>query len=120
MSSPDRQELLRNAVVFLQDPKVVHPSSASQQPAYSPQTQASPLAQRIHFLEAKGLTPLEIDLAMKQSSNGGPPPSHQPAFAANYSPTIYPPRAHRWDWRDYFASRFHHPLHKKLISTYTR
>ncbi|EKM83825.1 hypothetical protein AGABI1DRAFT_117296 [Agaricus bisporus var. burnettii JB137-S8] len=88
MSSPDRQELLRNAVVFLQDPK----------------TQASPFAQRIQFLEAKGLTPQEIDIAIKQSSSSTQFPNHQPAFVANYSQTSYPPGAQRWDWRDYFVT----------------
>ncbi|KAG5648051.1 hypothetical protein DXG03_007086 [Asterophora parasitica] len=51
MSSPNRQELIQNAVAFLADPK----------------SQGSPLAQRIQFLEAKGLTPPEIDIALKQA-----------------------------------------------------
>lgn len=125
MSSPDRQELLRNAVVFLQDPKVVPPSFIYWHPVHISQTQASPFAQRIQFLEAKGLTPQEIDIAIKQSSSSTQSPNHQPAFVANYSQTLYPPGAQRWDWRDYFASLFHpawrtriHPAYARLLLLY--
>ncbi|KAF7306990.1 hypothetical protein MIND_00491800 [Mycena indigotica] len=73
----DRNELIRNAVVFLNDPN----------------TQTSPYAQRVQFLEAKGLTPSEIDLAIRQAAQTG-------SYAA------YPisPPAYKWDWRDYFIT----------------
>ncbi|KAF8898667.1 peroxisomal membrane anchor protein conserved region-domain-containing protein, partial [Infundibulicybe gibba] len=91
MSSPDhRQELIRNAVVFLTDPK----------------TQASPLAQRIQFLEAKGLTPQEIDLAFKQTTSNGPVTAYSPytqTYNSPYSGALQP-LAHQWDWRDYFIT----------------
>ncbi|KAJ4489330.1 hypothetical protein C8J55DRAFT_450376 [Lentinula edodes] len=81
----DREELIRNAIAFLSDPK----------------SQSSPLAQRIQFLEAKGLTPPEIDLAVRQASNqsGAIPynPGFPPAFGSPYS-------AQQWDWRDYFIT----------------
>jgi len=87
----DRQELIRNAVSFLTDPK----------------TQVSPLAQRIQFLEAKGLTGPEIEEAMRQANSYGPHPSHiqQSPFSPVYGPLPYmhqlnPP----WDWRDYFIT----------------
>ncbi|TFY83598.1 hypothetical protein EWM64_g422 [Hericium alpestre] len=48
----DRADLLNNAVAFLTDPK----------------TQSSPLAQRVQFLEAKGLTAPEIEHAMRQAA----------------------------------------------------
>ena len=69
------------------------------------QTQASPLAQRIQFLEAKGLTPPEIDVAVKQASmNQIAGPSYQPPYVP-----VYGPSPHRWDWRDYFVqSTYHH------------
>ncbi|CAA7266501.1 unnamed protein product [Cyclocybe aegerita] len=89
MSSPDRQELIRNAVAFLADPK----------------SQASPVTQRIQFLEAKGLTPAEIDMAMKQAAYSSAPP--QASYWPQYGPNPYavmPPPAHRWDWRDYFIT----------------
>ncbi|KAJ7070961.1 peroxisomal membrane anchor protein conserved region-domain-containing protein [Mycena amicta] len=75
--SDNRSELVRNAVVFLNDPN----------------TQASPFAQRIQFLEAKGLTPAEIDLAVRQA-----------AQTPSYGPYPLPPPAHQWDWRDYFIA----------------
>ncbi|KAF8641043.1 hypothetical protein AX17_000687 [Amanita inopinata Kibby_2008] len=91
MSASDRQELVRNAVAFLVDPK----------------TQASPLAQRIQFLEAKGLTPQEIDYAFKQTSVGSVTPQLQAQYGHSYGPVPYhlasaPPS--RWDWRDYFIT----------------
>ncbi|KDR85058.1 hypothetical protein GALMADRAFT_233664 [Galerina marginata CBS 339.88] len=88
----DRQELMRNAIAFLNDPK----------------TQASPVTQRIQFLEAKGLTPAEIDLALKQAAYTGGIPSANAPYASSYPPNPYtvahiPPRQ-RWDWRDYFIT----------------
>ncbi|KAF8216144.1 hypothetical protein K438DRAFT_1926517 [Mycena galopus ATCC 62051] len=84
MASPERQELIRNAVVFLNDPT----------------SQASPLTQRIQFLEAKGLTPAEIDLAIRQASQNS---SYTPGYAQTPYPLI-PPPPYRWDWRDYFIT----------------
>ena len=83
----DRQELIRNAVIFLQDPKASRYSRLNVADIDRVlQTQQSSLAQRIQFLEAKGLTPIEIDVAIKQSSP--------------YPMVVSP---YRWDWRDYFV-----------------
>jgi peroxin-14 len=86
MSSSERHDLIRNAVAFLADPK----------------TQLSPVPQRIQFLEAKGLTPQEIDLAFKQAAPVAH--SYQAQYATPYGPSIYPPAPPRWDWRDYFIT----------------
>ncbi|PBK77281.1 hypothetical protein ARMSODRAFT_992371 [Armillaria solidipes] len=85
MSTPDRQELLRNAVVFLSDPK----------------SQASPLAQRIQFLESKGLNSQEIDIALRQSSNTSAPVSYPAPYSVSPFPTA---PSTQWDWRDYFIT----------------
>ncbi|KAI0067728.1 hypothetical protein BV25DRAFT_1834756 [Artomyces pyxidatus] len=91
----DRHELMRNAVAFLTDPKA----------------QSSSLAQRIQFLEAKGLTGPEIEEAMRhaaEASRSLPSASaYQPAYGPVYGPTPYmqvPPTSHQWDWRDYFIT----------------
>lgn len=82
-----RHDLVQNAVNFLQDPN----------------SQNSTLAQRIQFLEAKGLTPVEIDDAIKQSSQNHAPRLYQgPVPGAPYS--FGPQAAHQWDWRDYFIT----------------
>ncbi|KAI0800904.1 hypothetical protein C8Q74DRAFT_1454470 [Fomes fomentarius] len=97
MAAPDRQELMRNAIMFLSDPK----------------TQASPLAQRIQFLEAKGLSALEIEDAMRQVAvnQSAPRPSMQAyppgAYGPVYGPMQYSPvqpSSTQWDWRDYFIT----------------
>lgn len=49
-----RSELIATAVTFLKDPQV----------------QAAPLSKRLAFLESKGLTQQEIDLALSRSSGG--------------------------------------------------
>ncbi|EKM61178.1 uncharacterized protein PHACADRAFT_134491 [Phanerochaete carnosa HHB-10118-sp] len=97
MASPERQELLRNAVVFLRDPK-----------ARIVQTQSSPLAQRVQFLEAKGLTGSEIEEAMRQAAASQPVPYAPPQAYGVYQPAYgsapygaQPPQP--WDWRDYFV-----------------
>ncbi|KAJ6519903.1 hypothetical protein C8R45DRAFT_1048644 [Mycena sanguinolenta] len=77
MASPERQELIRNAV-----------------------SQSSPITQRIQFLEAKGLTPAEIDFAVRQAAQGS---SYTPGYAQTPYPLI-PPPPYRWDWRDYFIT----------------
>ncbi|KAF5390175.1 hypothetical protein D9757_002862 [Collybiopsis confluens] len=82
----DREELVRNAVAFLADPK----------------SQASPLTQRIQFLEAKGLTPPEIDLAIQHATNQSAAAS---PYVGRYPPAFGNPYAARqWDWRDYFIT----------------
>ncbi|KAI0330545.1 hypothetical protein GY45DRAFT_1323486 [Cubamyces sp. BRFM 1775] len=97
MSTPDRQELVRNAVAFLTDPK----------------TQASPLAQRVQFLEAKGLTSPEIEEAMRQATmsqnatRAAPQPYGPSPYGPVYGPMPYTPvqpPPQQWDWRDYFIT----------------
>ncbi|KAG6845782.1 hypothetical protein H0H87_003836 [Tephrocybe sp. NHM501043] len=85
---------MQNAVAFLVDPKA----------------QASPLAQRIQFLEAKGLTPQEIDTALKQATANSPGPSYQQSYSSSYGvlSSSYPPAGQRWDWRDYFKHLLPH------------
>ncbi|KAN0100684.1 hypothetical protein V8E55_000668 [Tylopilus felleus] len=70
---------LSNAVAFLNDPN----------------TQNAPLAQRIQFLQAKGLSGPEIDQAVRIAANQSaqPLPVFQPA-----------PHHYQWDWRDYFIT----------------
>ncbi|KZT05941.1 uncharacterized protein LAESUDRAFT_654987 [Laetiporus sulphureus 93-53] len=96
MATPDRQELIRNAVVFLTDPKA-----------------SSPLAQRVQFLEAKGLSSAEIDEAMRQAAlsqgqmNARTSVQTYPsAYPPAYGPAPYPaqPPVQPWDWRDYFIT----------------
>ncbi|KAF8807467.1 hypothetical protein BYT27DRAFT_7256068 [Phlegmacium glaucopus] len=85
----DRQELIRNAVAFLSDPK----------------SQTSPITQRVQFLEAKGLTPAEIDIALKQAAFSAAP--SQAPYSNAYEPNPYavvPSSVSRWDWRDYFVT----------------
>lgn len=77
--------------------------------ALGSQSQSSTFAQRIQFLEAKGLTPSEIEEAMRQAalpqnnspqySQYGPYPQYGPQF--NMMGPTRPPL----DWRDYFVSR---------------
>ncbi|KAL1722114.1 peroxisomal membrane anchor protein conserved region-domain-containing protein [Schizophyllum commune] len=86
MSAPPRTDLIQNAVSFLADPK----------------TQSSSLTQRIQFLEAKGLTPAEIDIAMRQANSTAAGPSYQPSFVPAGFGAYPPPR--QWDWRDYFIT----------------
>lgn len=70
------------------------------------QAQASPLAQRVQFLEAKGLTGPEIEEALRQANASRPLPSHiqQPPYGPVYGPLPYVPQLNPpWDWRDYFV-----------------
>ncbi|KIY47013.1 hypothetical protein FISHEDRAFT_46165 [Fistulina hepatica ATCC 64428] len=86
----ERAEFVQNAVQFLLDP----------------QTLASPLAQRIKFLEAKGLTPAEIDDAIRQANHSAPSPSQTNPYAS-YGPAYGPlpyTVSQPWDWRDYFIT----------------
>lgn len=75
--------------------------------------QVSPLAQRVQFLEAKGLNSAEIDEAMRQAAlqrtQVAPTSSatpYGPAYAPVYGPQPFPaqPLVQPWDWRDYFVS----------------
>ncbi|EJD55591.1 hypothetical protein AURDEDRAFT_78799 [Auricularia subglabra TFB-10046 SS5] len=96
--APLRQDLVRNAVVFLKDPKI----------------QASPVAKRIEFLEAKGLTNAEVQEAISQAALSSTGPSGtaaatQPTYSVTpfvsqqyaYAPQPAPP-VPQLDWRDYF------------------
>ncbi|GHJ87407.1 hypothetical protein NliqN6_3809 [Naganishia liquefaciens] len=60
--APDREKLFRDAVAFLRDVKV----------------SSSPLAQKIQFLESKGLTAAEIEKAMIRASEGNADPAGIP------------------------------------------
>ncbi|KAH9950472.1 hypothetical protein B0H21DRAFT_868888 [Amylocystis lapponica] len=82
MASPERQDLIRNAVAFLADPKAT-----------------SSLAQRMQFLEAKGLSGPEIDEAMRHSTI---PSAYPPGYGP--SPYVAQPPTGQWDWRDYFIT----------------
>jgi len=63
------------------------------------------MAQRMQFLEAKGLTGPEIDVALKQASvNQTAPQLYQAPYTPGYGPSPYStPPSHSWDWRDYFV-----------------
>ncbi|BEI89622.1 uncharacterized protein CcaverHIS019_0209840 [Cutaneotrichosporon cavernicola] len=103
-----RQELINNAVLFLNDPKV----------------QSSPLTQRIEFLQGKGLNEAEIQQALNEAAAGGTgstapatapaavtsTPVAPPAYARPGPPPNYgfgqvyaaPPEPPKRDWRDIF------------------
>jgi hypothetical protein len=97
MSSPQpRQDLIQNAILFLQDPK----------------TQSSPLTSKIEFLQAKGLNESEIQDALSRSSSssssqpvqrqsqsiGGPSGGY--GYGTRYEMAPVPPKR---DWRDLFV-----------------
>ncbi|BGP35288.1 peroxisomal membrane protein pex14 [Rhodotorula toruloides] len=98
MASPtaDRSALLASAVSFLRDP----------------QTASSPLAQRIAFLESKGLTQPEIQIALQQANGaapggGGGAPALVPrgAYGTGAGPAgPYGAQMAEYqrDWRDWF------------------
>ncbi|KAG1870019.1 hypothetical protein F4604DRAFT_1583898 [Suillus subluteus] len=91
MSDANRQELVRNAVSFLSDST----------------TQQAPIAQRVQFLEAKGLSGPEIEEAMKQAANqtAAKPQNHFQSPYPTYGPAPYPSYpSQQWDWRDYFIT----------------
>ncbi|KAK6906230.1 hypothetical protein I203_100215 [Kwoniella mangroviensis CBS 8507] len=98
-SSSSRQDLIRNAVLFLNDPKV----------------QSSSLTSRIQFLESKGLNESEIQQALSQASqtfssstvynDNGPerPRDPSPRYGYGYSQGVmHPPEPPKRDWRDLF------------------
>ncbi|GAA5866458.1 hypothetical protein JCM8547_000631 [Rhodosporidiobolus lusitaniae] len=89
----DRSALLASAVSFLRDPS----------------TSSSPLAQRISFLESKGLTQPEIQSALAQASSApapyapGPPVPRGGAPYGGYGGQPFPGvREYEKDWRDWF------------------
>ncbi|KAG8712299.1 peroxisomal membrane protein pex14 [Ceratobasidium sp. 394] len=88
----DRQELVRNAVTFLSDPKI----------------QSAPLTKRISFLESKGLTNTEIEEAIAESAAAStasrPTSNYSVPHTGFQSPGILtaPPPVPQRDWRDYF------------------
>lgn len=106
----DRSELLRNAVLFLTDPKV----------------QSSTLASKIGFLESKGLTEGEIQDALRQATSSGEGTSVRAAdgggsnrgqaefatrgygswsgYGTGTGYGVMPPEPPRRDWRDLFVS----------------
>lgn len=110
VAGPPRQEMITSAISFLQDPKVG----------------SSSIAQRIAFLESKGLTSQEIDEALRRSglvgggANGGgaggggggpmiqqgPPQYHQQQQPyGQYGPPGYGQQQSGLggrDWRDWF------------------
>ncbi|KNF03886.1 hypothetical protein PSTG_02973 [Puccinia striiformis f. sp. tritici PST-78] len=81
--APNRDPLISSAVGFLQDPAVA----------------SSPLAKRIAFLESKGLTPSEIEEALRRASHLS---TSQNAFAAGYRGPYQADRD-ATDWRDWFV-----------------
>ncbi|GAA98833.1 uncharacterized protein L969DRAFT_95511 [Mixia osmundae IAM 14324] len=84
-----RAELVQSAVSFLRDPSVAQ----------------SPIANRISFLTAKGLTQSEIDEAMRQANaTGYAGPSSNNAYASQprYGQMSVIPQDQGRDWRDWF------------------
>ena len=98
MSQQSRQDLIQNAVLFLQDPK----------------TQSSPLTSKIEFLQAKGLNESEIQDALSRSSSSSSSSSAIPrsntggesygggggGYVMRYEMAPVPPKR---DWRDLFV-----------------
>src|SRR5882757_1022800 len=104
----DRHDLVRNAVAFLSDPSVrfCFISLFLQHLTSRVQSQSSSLAQKIQFLEAKGLASAEIEDALRQASlsNAGRANASYPQPV--YGPMPYQftqPHPGHWDWRDYFV-----------------
>lgn len=88
-----RQDLIQNAILFLQDPK----------------TQTSPLTSKIEFLQSKGLNESEIQEALSRStassSHAGPSIARRDGGYGSGSGMRYemapvPPKR---DWRDMFV-----------------
>jgi peroxin-14 len=97
MSFSSRQDLIQNAILFLQDPK----------------TQSSPLTSKIEFLQAKGLDEQEIQEALSRSSSSSSSTNHSSTAQAPYrrdreegyggmkfEMAPVPPKR---DWRDMFV-----------------
>ncbi|KAJ3225295.1 peroxisomal membrane protein pex14 [Clydaea vesicula] len=87
------EEKIQSAVRFLKDPKV----------------QSAPLTKRIAFLESKGLSSDEIQLALQQVNNnstnnsGNLSNSQHPPFGQNQpqAQQVYLPQPASYDWKDY-------------------
>ena len=104
----DRHELVRNAVAFLSDPSVGlrFVFLLIQHLTFRVQSQSSSLAQKIQFLEAKGLTPAEVEDALRQASLSSAARANAPYPQQVYGPMPYQfaqPPPDQWDWRDYFV-----------------
>lgn len=99
MSNQSRQDLIQNAILFLQDPK----------------TQSSPLTSKIEFLQAKGLNESEIQDALARSASSSTSSSSVPFYTRTigesnggggyggglrYEMAPVPPKR---DWRDLFV-----------------
>ncbi|WFD18204.1 peroxisomal membrane protein pex14 [Malassezia caprae] len=82
-ASGPRADMVQSAIQFLEDPKV----------------QSSPVSQRISFLESKGLTPQEIDVALGQVGRPGAAPAPRAPYPMM---PAYPPARTQRDWRDWF------------------
>lgn len=101
--SPPREELLHNAVLFLNDPQV----------------QTSSLASKITFLEGKGLNEDEIQEALRRARSGhsggassapvaGPSRGYTQTQAGygyeqGFGQRMMPPEVPKRDWRDLFV-----------------
>lgn len=75
--APDREKLFRDAVAFLRDVKVSNYTQSwiCWNLTVHFQVSSSPLAQKIQFLESKGLTAAEIEKAMIRASEGNASPA---------------------------------------------
>ncbi|ANB11787.1 Pex14p [Sugiyamaella lignohabitans] len=101
-----REELVRSAVSFLNDPQVADAT----------------LAKRIEFLESKGLTKEEVEEALTQATNGNSSPKSPSSLASvpitgvnsttvktaylnqpHIPPLSLPPPVPKRDWKDYFV-----------------
>jgi hypothetical protein len=111
MSQPPRQDLIQNAILFLQDPK----------------TQSSPLTSKIEFLQAKGLNESEIQDALSRSSSSSSSVSaYNPTnlgssggggggYGMRYEMAPVPPKR---DWRDLFVCPIYNRLCMDLYDAY--
>lgn len=79
-----RAPLIASAVSFLRDPT----------------TASSPLAQRIGFLESKGLTPQEIEQALTQANSSAGPVGAYGGGVGQRGMRMQ--REYERDWRDWF------------------
>ncbi|CAG99440.1 Pex14p [Kluyveromyces lactis] len=92
----DRRELYDSAISFLKDPNVV----------------SAPLTQKIEFLQGKGLTQDEIQLALKDATGGSKDESKPVVNSDNtvsressnshFHYEAVPPAIPNRDWKDYF------------------
>ncbi|GMM30038.1 Pex14 protein [Martiniozyma asiatica (nom. inval.)] len=93
MSQQSRQELIDSALQFLADPQVSN----------------QPLSSKLSFLESKGLTPEEIQVALAQAKGSTPttveqpmaPPLAGPLYSHSSPPLPTQPLPNAYDWKDY-------------------